>query len=133
MLSLLGLIVSSFLLYEYNLSGPVFCPVGGGCDIVRASAYSHILGIPIPVLGIIFYLVMATLAVVHTHELPKKLVRKLQLLIGIAGVGFGVYLTFLEAFVIKAVCFWCLLSFIISLAILLLVIWGRKKTNEYGN
>lgn len=124
--SLLGLIVSSFLFYEYNTSGLVVCPIGTGCEIVRASPYSYFLGISIPILGIAFYLAMAVLAVMHSHNFPKKTVERLQLLGGVTGVGFGIYLTFLEVFVIKALCFWCVLSFIISLAILLLIVLSRK-------
>lgn len=126
--SLLGFAVSAFLLYEYSLSGPMLCPTGAGCDIVRNSPYSNFFGIPIPILGIGFYLMMAALSVVHSHDLPTKLIKKLQFLLVLAGVGFGVYLTYLEAFVIGAFCFWCVVSFIISLVILLLIL-GRKKIN----
>lgn len=125
-LSLLGLLVASFLFYEYNIAGTIVCPTGEGCDIVRASPYSSFLGISIPFLGIIFYLTMAILSVVHSHDLPKKLARKLQLLVAVMGVGFGVYLTYLEAFVIGAYCFWCVLSFIISLGILGSLLFTRR-------
>lgn len=126
--SLLGFAVSSFLLYEYSLAGPMFCPTGAGCDIVKNSPYSNFFGIPVPILGIGFYLMMAALSVVHSHDLPTKLIKKLQLFVAFLGVGFGVYLTYLEAFVIGAFCFWCVVSFIISLVILFLIL-GRKKRN----
>lgn len=128
--SLLGFAVSSFLLYEYNLSGPMLCPTGAGCDLVRASPYSSFLGISIPILGVIFYLTMAFLSVVHSHELPTKIVKKLQLIFAVAGVGFGVYLTYLEAFIIKAFCFWCVISFIISLVILCAVLIKKNYENR---
>lgn len=126
-LSLLGLLVASFLFYEYNIAGTIVCPTGEGCDIVRASPYSSFLGISTPFLGIVFYFTMAILSVVHSHDLPKKLARKLQLLVAVMGVGFGVYLTYLEAFVIGAYCFWCVLSFIISLGILGSLLFTRKS------
>lgn len=128
--SLLGLFVSAFLLYEYNVSGPVICPIGSGCDIVRASPYSSFLGISIPILGVLFYLAMAALSVIHSHQLPTKLLAKLKLLGALAGVGFGVYLTYLEAFVISAYCFWCVASFIISIVILGIIVLTRKDSNE---
>lgn len=131
--SLLGLAVSAFLLYEYNISGPIVCPVGSGCDIVRSSPYSSFLGISIPILGVLFYLAMAILAVVHSHRLPTKLLFKLKLLGAAAGVGFGVYLTYLEAFVIKAYCFWCVTSFIISLVVLGVIVLTRKDSDEDRN
>ncbi|MDD5415648.1 MAG: vitamin K epoxide reductase family protein [Candidatus Daviesbacteria bacterium] len=125
--SLLGLSVASFLFYKYGLNESVFCPIGKGCDIVRTSSYSHILGIPIPFLGVVYYLTMALLSVVHSHQLPHKLVRKLQLLASTFAVGFGVYLTFLEVFVIRAYCFWCLMSFIISVVIFLAIVVSRYE------
>lgn len=130
--SLLGLGVSAFLLYEYSLSTPVICPLGGGCDIVRTSPYSSFLGISLPVLGIAFYLIVAILSIIRSQKLSSKILLKLQLLISAAGVGFGIYLTSLEAFVIKAYCFWCVLSFIISIVILVLVSI-HKKIDENRN
>lgn len=124
--SLFGLGVSAFLLYEYSLSGPVICPLGGGCDIVRASPYSQILGISLPILGIIFYLMMVILSIARSQKLTSKVLLNLKLFISVVGVGFGIYLTFLEAFVIKAYCFWCVLSFIISIIILALVFLSSK-------
>lgn len=125
-LSLFGLAVSAFLFYEYTFTGPIFCPTGQGCNIVRASPYSTFLGISIPILGVFFYLTMAMLAVVHTHELPRKFIHRLQLAGSIIGFGFGVYLTYLEAFVIRAFCFWCVISFIISLIILLAILLRKQ-------
>lgn len=130
--SLLGLSVSVFLFYEYNLAGSVICPVGRGCDIVRASPYSSFLGISIPILGILFYLVMAMLAVLHPQKIFNNLLFELKLIVSVIGVGFGVYLTFLELFVIKAICFWCALSFIISILVLLSVIIERRKRYDNG-
>lgn len=128
-LSLLGLGISSFLFYEYSIAGSIICPTGGGCDIVRASPYSSFLGVSIPILGMAFYLAMAGLSVVRSHAFSSKKLFRLQLLGSLAGVGFGMYLTFLEVFVIKAICFWCALSFIISLAVLLSVILSHEKRN----
>lgn len=127
-LSLLGLGVSSFLFYEYSIAGSIICPTGGGCDVVRASTYSLFLGISIPILGIVFYLAMAVLSVMRSYIFPNKILFILQLLGSVVGVGFGIYLTFLEVFVIKAICFWCVLSFIISSVILLSVVLARKDT-----
>lgn len=127
--SLAGLMVSSFLFYEYNLQSPVICPTGAGCDVVRASPYSHFLGISMPILGVLFYLIMAILSVTHAQTI-NNLLFQLKLLVSIVGVGFGVYLTFLEIFVIKAICFWCVLSFIISCVILLSVILGHKNNDN---
>ncbi len=129
-LSLLGLGVASFLFYEYSITGPIVCPTGGGCDIVRASAYSRFLGISIPILGIAYYLMMALFSVVHSHKLPARVLSRLKLVSALAAVGFGTYLTYLEAFVIKAYCFWCVTSFIISLGILGVILLALNKNDN---
>ncbi|KKR16008.1 MAG: hypothetical protein UT77_C0010G0022 [Candidatus Daviesbacteria bacterium GW2011_GWC2_40_12] len=129
--SLFGLFVSSFLLYEYNFASSVVCPTGAGCDIVRASPYSSFLGISIPILGVIFYLGMAVLSVLYSQKSFQKIIFKLHLLGSLVGIGFGVYLTYLEIYVIRAICFWCVASFIISMFIALSVIFRRR--NENGN
>lgn len=118
-LALLGLAVSAFLAYEYSLSASIVCPVaGGGCDAVRASNYSSFLGISIPYLGIAFYLFMLVLSVLRSHKLADLRLKKLQFLAALSAFLFGVYLTYLEGFVIGSYCFWCITSFMISIGIL---------------
>lgn len=119
-LSLVGFAVTAFLTYEYNLIGPIICPVTGtGCDIVRKSVYSKLLGIDLPYFGLVFYLIVAASSV-WLSESFNKLINLLRFAVSFSGFVFGLYLTFLEAFVIKAFCIWCLISFIISFIIFLL-------------
>lgn len=128
--SLLGLAVSSFLAYEYSLGGPINCPIGGsGCDLVRISPYSTLLGIDIPYFGIVFYLTIALLTVWFTQS-RTKLIHYFRLLLSFSGFIFGVYLTYLEAFLIGAYCFWCVVSFIISIIILILCIIRIRKYEQ---
>ncbi|KKQ58792.1 hypothetical protein A3B42_01520 [Candidatus Daviesbacteria bacterium RIFCSPLOWO2_01_FULL_38_10] len=127
-LSLIGLLVSAFLAYEYSRPEGITCPItGAGCDIVRNSAYSSMLGIQIPYYGIAFYLFVALLSILLTNSFKKPIMYKLRLVVILFGFIFGVYLTFLEAFVIKAFCFWCVVSFIISGFLLVFAILEYKK------
>ncbi len=120
--SLLGLAVTAFLAYEYNQSGSIVCPITGtGCDTVRSSDFSKFLGIDLPYLGLVFYVVMASLSIWLTQNYDRR-INLSRLLVGFSGVAFGVYLTFLEAFIIKAYCIWCIASFIVSIIIFLLCI-----------
>lgn len=126
-LSLLGLIVSAFLAFEYIQTGPIVCPITGtGCELVRKSSYSKLLGIELPIFGLLFYIIIAVMSVWLTQK-PDKLISRLRFLISFSGVVFGLYLTFLEAFVIKAYCIWCLSSFIISLLIFLTCLKQRRS------
>lgn len=125
--SLLGLAVASFLFYEYTFSSSVYCLVGTGCDTVRNSSFATFFSISIPVWGMAFYLGMAFFSILRSQNATNKQLFYLQLLGAIGGVVFGVYLTYLELFVIKAVCFWCVLSFIISILLLLSIVLGYEK------
>lgn len=124
--SLVGLGTSIFLAYEYLWAGEVACPVGGaGCDVVRLSQYSSVLGIPVPLMGIGFYLTLAVLEIIRS-ERPgaQHMIDRTMLAMAGAGMAFSAYLTALEAFVIGAYCFWCLVSAACTLALALLYGWG---------
>lgn len=133
--SILGLIISAFLTYEYLQPTPVVCPLtGNGCELVRKSEYSQILGISIPYIGIIYYFLTAIVSI-YLSQNYKKIFDKLRLFAAFLSFMFGVYLTYLEAYVIKAYCFWCISSFVISIIILALalksvLVKNSQITNE---
>lgn len=126
-LSLIGFFVSTFLAYEYSQKGPITCPItGSGCDLVRKSSYSNFAGIDLPVFGLMFYFTLAFLTIFLTQKFDK-LVNRVRILLAFSGFAFGVYLTYLEAFVIKGWCFWCLSSFVVSILIFLLCLMKQKS------
>lgn len=99
--SLIGLTASVASLYDYLGPAPAFC-AESGCATVRASAWAHPLGIPMPVLGIVFFAMMLVLAFV---ERPK-----LRVALAATGAAWGVALIALQAFVIHAWCKLCLIA-----------------------
>lgn len=125
--SLFGLAIASFLFYEYTFANSVYCLVGTGCNVVRNSPFATFFGVSIPVWGIAYYLAMAVSSIIRTHNTENNGLFYLQALGAAFGVAFGIYLTYLEFFVIGAICFWCVLSFIISILLLLSVILGYER------
>jgi protein-disulfide isomerase/rhodanese-related sulfurtransferase len=111
-LSLLGLFDSLYLLWVYTSpSRPMVC-LGSGCDEVRASAYAHLFGLPLPAFGVASYAILALLIFAEVL-FSARLGRAIQYLvagISCAGFLFSIYLTSLEAFVIHAWCAWCVVS-----------------------
>lgn len=79
----------------------------GQCEVVQASPYSYFLGIPVAFLGIVFYLALFVLAF---YASKSVLAGKLLKVWVIVGVLFSGYLTYLELFVIHAICAWCVAS-----------------------
>jgi uncharacterized membrane protein len=109
-LAVLGLGLSIYLTIEhYTAPGTLACVVTENIDCaqVTTSAQSKFLGIPVAVLGIVFF---AAATVLCLPPLWRRLDRRLwQARLGVAGLGvlFVVYLIFAELFIIEAFCLWC--------------------------
>jgi uncharacterized membrane protein len=119
LLSLLGLFVSGYLyLYKIGRIGTLACGTAA-CEAVQASVWSRFAGVEVALIGVIGY---SALVLVSLASLQPSLVARLwpvSLLAGLAGVGVGftVYLTYLELFIIHAICRWCVTSATIIVAI----------------
>lgn len=126
-----GILVALYLLWTYVTSTHIAC-TDQGCDLVRASSFSHLFGVPLPFFGVIFYIMVIFFAyLIGVGKNPFK-IRSEILLFVTAGFGFiySVYLTFLEAFVIHAFCDWCLVSAIIS-TLIFAFSWGEVCYEKY--
>ncbi len=122
-LSALGIVLSGYLTYlYYSNAHAAFCTVGSGCDAVRESAYSAILGTPVAVFGVIGYLSIFISSFISVTYRVKWL---LLYFLSLAGFVFSAYLTYVELFVIKAICPYCLISSIIITAILITLLLRR--------
>lgn len=111
-LALVGALVASYLLlHNLGLTGPVACGIGD-CATVQNSRYARIAGIPVSALGLAGYLALVVLALLGLRPGLARARWISVLLLGgaLAGVLFSAYLTFLEAFVIRAWCQWCVIS-----------------------
>jgi uncharacterized membrane protein len=129
-LSMIGLVISGYLFYTYVTDSGIVC-LNTGCETVRSSPYSYFLGIPLPFLGGLMYLGIFALSFSRTI-LHKDLVNKaikLIFLLSIAGVIISAYLTYLELFVIHAVCTWCAAQAVVISLIFLVSLYELKWVN----
>src|SRR3984885_4547443 len=109
-LSLAGAIVSGVSLERhYAKSATSFCDLGErfNCDIVNRSEQSEVMGIPVAAIGIVGYGALLALATVcrSRAETPLRL-----LAAALAGLGFALYLTYVEGYVLETWCILCLSS-----------------------
>jgi uncharacterized membrane protein len=121
-LGVIGLGVASYLAYTKLAHSDVICGPVGDCDAVQLSPYSELLGIPVAVLGALAYLGILFLWVTQ-RMLPEgmaSVARWTLFALAMVGAAFSFYLTFLEPFVIGAVCVWCLTSAVCMTLLLLL-------------
>jgi len=102
LLSLAGVAVSCISLYHhYDSSESSFCDLGGkfNCDIVNRSIYSHIGPIPVALIGVFGYMSLAALSFFCCKRRDGK---TFLLIASLAGLGFALYLTYIEGFVLAA-------------------------------
>jgi vitamin-K-epoxide reductase (warfarin-sensitive) len=109
-LAVTGMVISAVSLQRhYAKSASAFCDVGEkfNCDIVNRSEYSSVMGIPVAGIGIVGYGALLALATVYRSraETPLRL-----LAAAVAGLGFALYLTYVEGFVLDTWCILCLSS-----------------------
>jgi uncharacterized membrane protein len=110
--SLIGLATAGYLLYVKVFNAPIYCTPGlGDCATVNSSRWSEIWGIPVAFFGFLSYLALLFLVFFGPKiALLKKYFGYLIFGIGLFGFVFSLYLTYIEVFVLKTICQWCLLS-----------------------
>jgi len=123
-LSLCGLAVSAYLTFEhFTSSSSLTCPATGGivnCLKVTTSSYSKIAGVPVSVLGLVFFAIMAVLQSPPAWSSPALTVRAGRILWSIVGVGTALWLVYAELSKLDAVCLWCTSVHVISLGLFIL-------------
>jgi vitamin-K-epoxide reductase (warfarin-sensitive) len=105
-----GIAVSSVSLHHhYGTSKTTYCDLGENfnCDIVNRSTYSTVLGVPDALIGILGYAALLALATLYRTKAETPL---MLLIASVAGLGFALYLTYIEAFVLATWCILCLSS-----------------------
>jgi uncharacterized membrane protein len=129
--ALIGLAVSAYLAVAKLANKDVLCFEGmGDCNIVNTSAYSMWRGIPVAVLGVIGYVVILAIIIIMTKQKDQSSIIILAFF-GVTTFGtlYSLYLTYVELFIIHAVCPWCLTSAIAMfvLFIISILILGRSR------
>ena len=111
-LALIGVFVSTYLtLYKLGYIGELKCAVGS-CETVNTSRWATLFGLPVAVWGLGFYvsaLLLAMLSIQEKYADSRAFSVAFVALTG-WGVVFSGWLTYLELFVINAICIWCVTS-----------------------
>jgi uncharacterized membrane protein len=132
-LSVAGIAVSAYLSLVHYRDDLLVCAVGG-CHTVQKSPYAELYGVPVALLGLGMFVAMATLGLLR--RLRAEWAGDLNLItfgLALAGTVFTVYLTYLELFVIHAVCQWCVLTALLTWALLLVegaLVWRSLQPHD---
>lgn len=121
MLTVLGLVGTAISAYVWNRqisAGPVWC-IGTGCAGVIRSRYGRLLGIPNGALGTAFFLYIAFLPLLRRSS---PALDSVAIAVTSVALLLFLYLTYLQLFVLRTLCSWCLTSAAITAAIFVLLI-----------
>jgi uncharacterized membrane protein len=127
-LSLVGILIALYLtLYKIGLIGDLSCTIGS-CETVNTSRWATLLGLPVAAWGLAAYVALFTLSLAGTSARYASSQAISWLLVGIAGwsVLFSAWLTYLELFVIHAICIWCVTSAVLLVGILVVSLVDLK-------
>lgn len=114
LIALLGIVLTLFLWSIHfkgtqNVDPFIPCTPNGGCEEVLTSKYSKMFGVPVAIFGLFYYLYI--LLISFQREFIKHTLLNNLLTTGIIwGFIYTIYLRYLDIFVIRSICIWCLIS-----------------------
>ena len=123
LLSLVGLADALYLTIEHVTGQSVRCTILAGCSAVLSSPYAVVAGIPLAAVGAAAYFTVFSLAIltIFGYHWAAKLMQVMVFMM----FGLSLWLIYLQAFVIREFCQYCLLSAAITTALLVVVMVAR--------
>lgn len=128
LLSVGGLLVSAYLTFEhFTENATLACTIGGAVDCVKVttSAWSTFLGVPVALLGLLFFVVTLVLCLPAVWRRGEAWLDPARLGWLTVGVGMVLYLVWAELFRIHAICLWCTVVHVITFALWVVVLFGQ--------
>ena len=125
-LALLGLAIAAYLTVEhYSSSTTLACPATSAFDCLKVttSRWSSIAGVPVAVLGLVFFVVMTGLTL-----LSGRRAADLRVAAAVVGSLMVLWLVYVELFEVDSLCLWCTGVHVLTLALLATTIWWREST-----
>lgn len=130
-LDLIGLAIALYLSIVALRGDLPYCGPLKGCEEVALSEYARIGGVPVAVFGVALSVSLFVLAIAWTRT------DRIELLaahygLSLLGVVFEVYFTYVEVFVIGAVCVWCASYGLSLVARFAVALWVWRRRTRYS-
>lgn len=126
LLSILGFLNAFYLYWQHNrevaTGQKMFCLIGGDCGKVVGSKFGRTFGIKNEIIGMTYYLLLAAYSLVSmvTPSLAEILIIWAKMVVILATV-FSLYLLYVQAYVLRQFCSWCLIAISINILIFYLI------------
>jgi uncharacterized membrane protein len=130
LVALVGLFVALYLaLYKAGVIGTLACGTGS-CETVQLSRWATLVGVPVAYWGVAYYafVLALTLASLQDRWAESRPIALTLLVVTGWGVLFSGYLTYLELFVIHAICRYCVVSAAIAALLFALALWDWRAS-----
>ena len=135
LVALAGMFVALYLtLYKLGYIGTLVCAVGS-CETVQTSKWATFLGLPVGMWGVGYYVAVLALSLAGLSPALAERLSVSRLLVGLTGFGllFSLWLTYLELFVIHAICQWCVISAILAAALFVISVLDLREVAAFAD
>ena len=129
--ALAGLFVALYLtLYKLGYIGTLVCAVGS-CEVVQTSKWATLLGYPVAAWGVMYYatVLAVSLAGLGPALVDSRRLSQLLVLMTATGVMVSLWLTYLELFVIHAICMYCVVSAVIATILFVIALLDLREVS----
>lgn len=134
-LCIVGLAGSVYLTINHFAHRFFVCPEFGPCEKILTSNSSHFLGIPVPLLGIAYFVPMTLLCLPAAWRSGDRRIHLARLILSILGIGMVIYLFAEELFVVQSLCVWCTLIHAVGFLLFVIAVTTSPAllTREQGS
>lgn len=136
-LAFIGFLDATYLTVQHYLGAIPPCLLTEGCSAVLTSEWSKVFGLPVALLGAVYYLTLLLLAIVYLKTGRGKVLFSAAV-VTFFGAITSIWLVILQLFIIKEICFYCMISATTSAALfvigLLILVNGKRDymLKEFG-
>ena len=132
-LSVAGIGVSTYLtITHYTAKIVLACPDTGviNCAKVTTSSYSVIFGVPLALLGLLFFIGMFVVQTPWAWRNRTNFARRGRLAFSVSGIVMILYLIYVELFKLNAICLYCTSVHVLTVAVFILTALGTAITAD---
>jgi len=117
----IGLVISAYLTWIHYSGDLALCIGVGGCEAVQGSRFAVAGGVPVALIGLCGFALIFAIALVRLREEAPVWADTTIFALSIAATLYVAYLTYIELFVLGAVCPWCVAVAVCSVIVLVVV------------
>jgi uncharacterized membrane protein len=136
MLGFTGFIVS-WHIYKHKkpANTPLVCPMNFDCHAVVHSDYSRFFGVPVEILGMLYYafLSLSYVALIFVPQIFPVVFVGVLAILSLVAFLFSAYLICVQVFILKKGCFWCFVSALICILIFILTVFTYNLSTVFVN